>query len=205
MLRRTRKRLQEGLQWLWEQEGTPGQRARGLAAGIFCGCFPIFGLQTLAGITLASVVRGNHLLAAAGTWISNPFTYVPLYWFNYRIRGFVFGPRKSMVRSGEPAPGGLRCHGMECAQPLAAGVQHHRCHLCSTGLVAEPAMAAAATTQLLTGNEMAISCRSCVRCRSHRPSSGSDPSSAAVAQHRRARGGDRYEPAGHDWSSRAHH
>ena len=85
MLRRTRKRLQQGLQWLWEQEGTPGQRARGLAAGIFCGCFPIFGLQTLAGITLASVVRGNHLLAAAGTWISNPFTYVPLYWFNYRI------------------------------------------------------------------------------------------------------------------------
>ena len=92
MLRRTRKRLQEGLQWLWEQEGTPGQRARGLAAGIFCGCFPIFGLQTLAGITLASVVRGNHLLAAAGTWISNPFTYVPLYWFNYRIGALFLGP-----------------------------------------------------------------------------------------------------------------
>ncbi len=92
MLRRTRKRLQRGLQWLWEQEGTPGQRSRGLAAGIFCGCFPFFGFQTLLGIALASLVRGNHLLAAAGTWISNPFTYVPLYWFNYRLGAVLLGP-----------------------------------------------------------------------------------------------------------------
>ena len=73
------------MRWIWQQEGSPGQRARGLAAGIFCGCFPFFGLQTLLGIALASVVRGNHLLAAAGTLISNPFTYVPLYWFNYHV------------------------------------------------------------------------------------------------------------------------
>ena len=38
---------------------------------------------------------------------------------------------------------------MERAQPIAAGVQHHRCHLRGTGRVAEPALAAAATTQLL--------------------------------------------------------
>ncbi len=91
MLRKAQRRLQGGLQWLWQQEGTPGQRARGLAAGIFCGCFPIFGLQTLVGIGMASVVRGNHLLAAAGTWISNPFTYVPLYWFNYRVGSLLLG------------------------------------------------------------------------------------------------------------------
>ena len=92
MLRKAHRRLQRSLQWIWQQEGTPGQRARGLAAGIFCGCFPIFGLQTLVGIALASVVRGNHLLAAAGTWISNPFTYLPLYWFNYRIGSLLLGP-----------------------------------------------------------------------------------------------------------------
>ena len=56
------------------------------------GCFPFFGLQTLLGVALASVVRGNHLLAAAGTWISNPFTYVPLYWFNYRLGCRLLGP-----------------------------------------------------------------------------------------------------------------
>ena len=91
-------RCNQALTWIWQQEGSPGQRARGLAAGIFCGCFPFFGLQTLFGIALASVVRGNHLLAAAGTWISNPFTYVPLFWFNFRVGALVLGP-------GRPWPG----------------------------------------------------------------------------------------------------
>ncbi len=79
------KKLRFFLTSLCVEEGSPAKRARGLGVGIFSGCFPFFGLQTLAGIFLASVVRGNHLLAAAGTWISNPFTYVPLYWFNYKV------------------------------------------------------------------------------------------------------------------------
>ena len=78
-------RLHQGMQWLLQQEGSPGQRSRGLAAGVFAGCFPFFGLQTLLGVALASLLRGNRILAAASTWISNPFTYVPLYWFNYTI------------------------------------------------------------------------------------------------------------------------
>ncbi len=85
------RRLQQWLAWLWEQEGTPGQRARGIAAGIFSGCFPLFGLQTLLGITIAKIIRGNYLLAAAGTWVSNPATYLPLYWLNYQIGSFVLG------------------------------------------------------------------------------------------------------------------
>jgi uncharacterized protein len=86
------ERIRALLAWLWAQEGSHEQRARGLAAGIFCGCFPFFGLQTLLGMALASLLRGNHLLAAAGTWISNPITYVPLYWFNYRLGCWLLGP-----------------------------------------------------------------------------------------------------------------
>jgi uncharacterized protein len=86
------QRIRGLVNWLWAQEGSHGQRARGLAAGIFCGCFPFFGLQTLLGMGLATLVRGNHLLAAAGTWISNPFTYVPLYWLNYRLGCWLLGP-----------------------------------------------------------------------------------------------------------------
>ncbi|MEY3544456.1 MAG: hypothetical protein RLZZ247_613 [Cyanobacteriota bacterium] len=56
------------------------------------GCFPFFGLQIVLGVALASVVRGNHILAAAGTWISNPFTYLPLYWFNYQLGCQLLGP-----------------------------------------------------------------------------------------------------------------
>lgn len=97
--RRIGEQLRRWLAWLWAQEGSHGQRARGLAAGIFCGCFPFFGLQTLLGIALATVLRGNHLLAAAGTWISNPFTYVPLYWFNYQLGCWLLG-------DGQNWPGG---------------------------------------------------------------------------------------------------
>lgn len=86
------RHLAAALQWLWRQEGSPGQRARGLAAGVFMGCFPFFGLQMLLSVALASLVRGNHLLAAAGTWVSNPFTYVPLYWLNYQLGCLLLGP-----------------------------------------------------------------------------------------------------------------
>ena len=91
LLSASRQRLRRWLRWLWSQEGTPGQRARGVAAGVFCGCYPFFGLQTILSIGIASLVRGNHLLAAAGTLISNPLTYVPLYWFNYQLGSWLLG------------------------------------------------------------------------------------------------------------------
>ena len=62
---------------------------RQVAVGVFCGCFPFFGFQTLLGLFLARVAKGNIFLAAIGTWISNPFTYVPLYLFNYKVGSFL--------------------------------------------------------------------------------------------------------------------
>lgn len=70
---------------LVRQEGTPEAIARGWACGVFAGCFPLFGLQTIAGVILATVFHGNKITAAAGTWISNPLTYVPIFYFNFRV------------------------------------------------------------------------------------------------------------------------
>ena len=95
LLRASRYRLRRSLYWLWAQEGTPGQRARGLAAGVFCGCFPFFGLQIVVSVGVASLLKGNHLLAAAGTLVSNPLTYIPLYWFNYLVGDQLLGPSGS--------------------------------------------------------------------------------------------------------------
>jgi uncharacterized protein (DUF2062 family) len=47
--------------------------------------FPFFGLQTAIAVVLAIPLRGNKLVAAAATWISNPLTYVPIFWFNYQL------------------------------------------------------------------------------------------------------------------------
>ena len=68
-----------------KQNGSPFFNAKGAALGVFCGCFPFFGFQTLLGLFLAKVAIGNVFLAVIGTWISNPFTYVPLYLINYKV------------------------------------------------------------------------------------------------------------------------
>ena len=71
------------------QNGSPFFNAKGLAIGVFSGCFPFFGFQTLMGVFFAKIAKGNIVLAAIGTWISNPFTYIPLYYFNYKV-GAIF-------------------------------------------------------------------------------------------------------------------
>ena len=91
------KRIRKFFSWLWNQEGSPFQRALGFGVGIFSGCFPFFGLQTLMGVFLAKIFKGNSILAAVGTWISNPFTYVPLYYFNYRVGSLVLNIDKKIV------------------------------------------------------------------------------------------------------------
>lgn len=59
--------------------------AKGLAVGVFAGCFPLFGIQSLLGILLATLCGGSKVAAYTATWISNPLTYVPLYVFNYKV------------------------------------------------------------------------------------------------------------------------
>ena len=71
--------------------GTPRYISRGLAFGVFAGCFPLFGLQTIIGVLLAVIFRGHKLAAAAGTWVSNPLTYLPIFAFNYKIGEFLLG------------------------------------------------------------------------------------------------------------------
>ncbi|MGF1493445.1 MAG: DUF2062 domain-containing protein [Microcoleaceae cyanobacterium] len=93
-MKRSRLNLSRNRWWRWlrrviwrlsQTQGSPEYLARGLALGVFAGCFPFFGLQILMGVTLAIIFRGHRLLAAAGTWVSNPFTYVPIYLFNYQV------------------------------------------------------------------------------------------------------------------------
>ena len=79
------------------QQGSPIFKAKGIAVGVFSGCFPFFGLQTFLGILLAQIIRGNLILAAIGTWISNPFTYLPLYFFNYKVGSFLLQDKEKII------------------------------------------------------------------------------------------------------------
>ena len=121
LLRLSRLRMRRGVLWLWRQEGTPAQRARGLAAGVFCGCYPFFGLQIFLSVGVASVVRGNHLLAAAGTLVSNPLTYLPLYWFNYLVGSELLGPSQIGTSLAELNRSSLWAQGWDFSQRILLG------------------------------------------------------------------------------------
>ena len=79
------------------QNGSPFFNAKGLAIGVFSGCFPFFGFQTLIGVFFAKLAKGNIVLAAIGTWISNPFTYIPLYYFNYKVGSIFFNTSSTEI------------------------------------------------------------------------------------------------------------
>jgi len=64
---------------------TPANIARGFAIGIFWGMFPLPGVQMLTAILTAALLRSNKLAAAAGTWLSNPLTTIPLTLFNFEV------------------------------------------------------------------------------------------------------------------------
>lgn len=75
--------------------GTPESIARGFAAGVFTGMFPVFGLQIVAAVALATLLRGNKILAAAATWISNPITNLPICILNFQVGRWVLGSRQA--------------------------------------------------------------------------------------------------------------
>ncbi len=75
--------------------GKPEVVARGMAVGVFAGCFPFFGFQSILGIVLATLIRGSKLSAIAGTWISNPLTYIPIFFLNYKVGQWLLGVETS--------------------------------------------------------------------------------------------------------------
>jgi len=90
--------------------GEPHELALGLGLGVFCGMLPILPFQTALAVTLALLFRGSKITAALGTWISNPLNWYFIYYYSYKIGGFLLGlPEKNAVvtsimeavRSGE--------------------------------------------------------------------------------------------------------
>ncbi|MDJ0633475.1 MAG: DUF2062 domain-containing protein [Xenococcaceae cyanobacterium MO_188.B29] len=99
--RRSKSRLKRYCRFwflrLLRLRGKPKVLSRGLAVGVFAGFFPFFGLQTFIGILLATLFRGSKVAAAAGTWISNPLTYLPIYIFNYKVGRLLLGVKSQPV------------------------------------------------------------------------------------------------------------
>ncbi len=65
-------------------EDTPHRIALGSAAGILSSALPIFG-QTFLAMILARLLRANVIASIPWSWISNPFTTLPMWYGGYRL------------------------------------------------------------------------------------------------------------------------
>lgn len=64
--------------------------ALGVGIGLVAGLIPL-PIQMLMAIVIAIVVRANVPAAAAATWVTNPFTFIPLYLLAYQLGTWVTG------------------------------------------------------------------------------------------------------------------
>jgi len=85
--------------------------ALGMAFGIFLGLMPIVPFQMASALALALLFKASKIMAAAGTWISNPLTIYPIYKYCYQIGSFMlsfdhstklFEPIAKALDAGEP-------------------------------------------------------------------------------------------------------
>ena len=80
--------------------GEPHELALGMALGVFSGMIPIIPFQTALAITLALFFKGSKIMAALGTWVSNPLNWYFIYYYSYRLGALIMGlPERSSAFS----------------------------------------------------------------------------------------------------------
>ncbi len=72
-------------------DDTPHRIALGVGISTFVGFSPTMGLQTVISIGLAALCRANKAVCLPFVWITNPVTFVPIYWSCWRLGAFVTG------------------------------------------------------------------------------------------------------------------
>ena len=64
---------------------SPHRIALGVALGLFVGWSPALGFHILIVLALSIPLRANKLAALASVWVTNPFTFVPVYYPSYLL------------------------------------------------------------------------------------------------------------------------
>lgn len=82
------------------ENSEPKAISLGFSIGIFIGFLPIIGIQTIPAFFLASKFHANRIAAMLAVWITNPFTILFIYLFNYWTGSFFF-PQDDMTKAAE--------------------------------------------------------------------------------------------------------
>ena len=81
---------------IFEIKDSPHSIALGLAVGLWISLTPTVGIQMTLALIVCTLLRANVLIAVAMCWVSNPVTFIPMYYGYYRF-GLV-------VMNTEPTP-----------------------------------------------------------------------------------------------------
>lgn len=80
-----KKRVRQEYVRLLKSPGAPTEIARGMGLGLFIAMLPIMGLQMPIAVAVAEVIRRltgirmSRVASAAGVWLTNPLTFIPIY------------------------------------------------------------------------------------------------------------------------------
>jgi hypothetical protein len=70
-------------------DDTPHSVALGTAIGMFIGMTPTVGIQMIIVMVMAFLTRPpfsfNRVAAVLTVYVTNPLTFIPIYWFNYQV------------------------------------------------------------------------------------------------------------------------
>lgn len=89
--------------------GEPRDIALGVAIGVWCSMIPL--MQMFLAVGVAGFVRRfttrrpSYIAAAAGTWVTNPLTYGPVYALSTVVGKPIAGPILHALGAASPGPG----------------------------------------------------------------------------------------------------
>lgn len=88
MLRYFHRKL---IQPIFTINDTPHSVAMGTALGMFIAFTPTVGIQMGLAVVIGTLIRANRIIAVVLCWISNPVTFIPMYYGYYWLGGKILG------------------------------------------------------------------------------------------------------------------
>lgn len=95
----TRRHLPGRLRAVLELDDPPPRIALALAVGVFVGCTPFVGVQTLLSLVIAVAFRLNRAATIAGTWLNLPWLMPLVYGAAFTIGTLVVPDRDGLRRA----------------------------------------------------------------------------------------------------------
>jgi len=92
------RRPGQWVRFILHTDDTPSRAALAFAIGVFIAWTPAFGFHTLLALAIAFLFGLNRVAVLAGTFVNNPWTFVPIYTVSAWLGSFMTGAEVSAPR-----------------------------------------------------------------------------------------------------------